>query len=206
MSQPTSYRMNGLPDSGSFLREGPRNGSSDRIAPVLGSVAARQPVGGAIGSPLTSTSGLTEAVVGATYSPGAGVGGSAPSARSAGRLTHAAAPLGQPALSPALRGGSVAPYAVRNNLRSPRLDSTLLGLGRWLGITLTAVAWLVFLWGMAHLVIAAVHNAGGELGAGIDATLRGAKCCLGAFLLALAGVPQWLVSQRKLDAVRLLRN
>lgn len=206
MSQPTSYRMNGLPESGSFLREG----SSDRIAPVRGPVAARGSVGGAIvgspGGPLGSASGLTEAVVGATYSSAAVVAGSAPSARSAGRLTHAAAPLGQPALSPALRSGSVAPYAVRNNLRSPRLDSTLLSLGRWLGITLTAVAWLVFLWGMAHLVIAAVHNAGGELGAGIDATLRGAKCCLGAFLLALAGVPQWLVSQRKLDAVRLLRN
>lgn len=202
MSQPTSYRMNGLAESGSFLREG----SSDRIASSRGVIPVRGAVGGPGGPQSSSGASLSEAVVRSAYSGAVATSSSAASVRAAERLTRPAAPLGRPALSPALRGGSVAPYAVRNNLRTPRLDSTLLGLQRWLGITLTAVAWMVFLWGMAHLVIAAVHNAGGELGASIDATVRGAKCCLGAFLLALAGVPQWLVSQRKLDSARLLRN
>jgi len=188
MSQPTSYRMNSLAESGSFVRPGAGHGSPH-------------------GSPHSPGHGSPHG------SPHAGVG--RPAER--GSLVHGAAvvrgsgggqvaPLGTPALSPALRGGSVAPFAVRNNLRTPPLNSALTGLQRWLGITLTAMAWLVFLWGMAHLVIAAVHNAGGELGQSIDATVRGAKCCLGAFLLALVGLPQWLVSQRKLDHVRLQRN
>jgi hypothetical protein len=95
---------------------------------------------------------------------------------------------------------------VRNGLRTSPSDSSLAALQKGLGMAVTAMAWLVFLWGMAHLVIAAVHNTQGELGAGIDATVRGGKCCLGAFLLSLIGVPQWLVGQRKLDRSRLLLN
>jgi len=63
---------------------------------------------------------------------------------------------------------------------------------------LVSAGWLVFLWGLANLAIAAVHNQQGELGLGLDATLRGAKSCLGGFLLAAIGVPQWVMAQRKL--------
>ena len=204
MSQSTSYRMNSLAEPGSFVRPGVGHGSSHGPGHGPGH-----------GSPHSPGHGSSH---GAQHGPGHGSphGGVGRSAERS-TLAHGAAsargsgggqvaPLGAPALSPALRGGSVAPFAVRNNLRTPPLNSALLGLQRWLGITLTAMAWLVFLWGMAHLVIAAVHNAGGELGQSIDATVRGAKCCLGAFLLALVGLPQWLVSQRKLDHVRLQRN
>ena len=101
--------------------------------------------------------------------------------------------------------GSVAPFAVRNNLRSaPQLSAARPAALAGDHPDGDGVAGVPV--GMAHLVIAAVHNGGGELGQSIDATVRGAKCCLGAFLLALVGLPQWLVSQRKLDHVRLQRN
>lgn len=192
MSQPTSYRMNSLAEPGSFVRPGAGHGSSH--GPSHGSPH---------GSPHSPGHGSPHGAVGRQAERGSLVHGAAVVRGSGGGQV---APLGTPALSPALRGGSVAPFAVRNSLRTPPLNSALVGLQRWLGITLTAMAWLVFLWGMAHLVIAAVHNGGGELGQSIDATVRGAKCCLGAFLLALVGLPQWLVSQRKLDHVRLQRN
>lgn len=66
---------------------------------------------------------------------------------------------------------------------------------------LVAMAWLIFLWGLANLILAALHNQHGELGLGMDATLMGAKSCLGAIILAAIGVPQWVMSQRKLRAV-----
>ncbi len=62
-----------------------------------------------------------------------------------------------------------------------------------------AAAWLVFLWGFSYLILAAVHNQQGELGLGLDATLFGAKSCLGSFLLAAIGVPQWVMAQRRLN-------
>ena len=65
-------------------------------------------------------------------------------------------------------------------------------------MVLVGTAWLIFLWGLANLVLAALHNAHGELGLGLDATLSGAKSCLGAFVVAALGVPQWVMAQRKL--------
>ncbi len=200
MSQPSSYRMNGLAEPGSFLREGLGEGSADRSGSALSPAAVRQTGGAQRVSPALS---LAEALSPPSF---AAAVAASPSSQSAGFLARQAASLGQPALSPSLRGGSVAPFAVRNNLRTPPLDPTLVSLQRWLGITFLAMAWLVFLWGMAHLVIAAVHNGEGELGASIDATVRGSKCCLGAFLLTLVGLPQWLVAQRKLERARLLHN
>lgn len=183
MSHPTPYRMNALADSGTLVRDG--SGDSPRVDVGLrreGSAdrhrrSARAAVAGTGQAALPTHATLRQAPV-----------------------------LSQPAMSPVLRGGSVAPFAVRNNLRTPPIDSTLASLQKMLGMTLSTMAWLVFLWGMAHLVIAAVHNAQGELGVGIDATVRGSKCCLGAFLLALIGVPQWLFGQRKIDRGRLSLN
>lgn len=182
MSQPTSYRMNGLADSGSLVRDGVPEvhrldaGLRREPAPDRHRRSAR-PAGSHSSHPslsLRQTPGLSQPAI---------------------------APV-----SPALRGGSVAPFALRNDLRTTPFDSQLASVQKMLGMALTTVAWLVFLWGMAHLVIAAVHNAQGELGFGIDTTVRGGKCCLGAFLLALIGVPQWLSGQRKLDRSRLLFN
>jgi hypothetical protein len=65
-------------------------------------------------------------------------------------------------------------------------------------MTLTTIAWVVFLVGLAHLILAAVHNQQGELGLGVDATVTGAKYCLASFLLAGVGLPQWVMSARRL--------
>ncbi len=65
-------------------------------------------------------------------------------------------------------------------------------------MVLVSGAWLAFLWGLAQLILAAVHNQQGELGLGIDSTLNGAKSCLASFVMAAAGVPQWVMANRKL--------
>ena len=129
-----------------------------------------------------------------------------PAPFSAHRSPSVSAPIAGPVASPILRGGSVEPFAVRNELRRDPLRPLGPILQKCAGIALTGLAWLVFLWGMAHLVIAALHNSAGELGVGIDATVNGAKCCLAAFVLAAAGVPQWMFGQRKLDRVRVELN
>lgn len=106
------------------------------------------------------------------------------------------------ALSPALRDHSVDSFAARNNLRTPPVSPALHLLQKCLGITLSLFAWLVFLAGLAHLILAAVHNQQGELGLGMDSTLSGAKYCLASFLLAGAGLPQWVIGSRKLQSAR----
>lgn len=103
----------------------------------------------------------------------------------------------QQGVSPDLRRGSVVPIAARNELRSSPVLPWLAFLQKCAGMAFVASAWLVFLWGMAHLILAAVHNQQGELGLGLDATLSGAKSCLGGFLLAAIGVPQWVMGNRK---------
>ena len=106
------------------------------------------------------------------------------------------------ALSPALRDHSVDNFAARSNLRTPRVGSALHLLQKCLGITLSIFAWLVLLAGLAHLILAAVHNQQGELGLGMDSTVNGAKYCLASFILAAVGLPQWVKSSRKLRAAR----
>src|SRR5262245_50567296 len=101
--------------------------------------------------------------------------------------------------SPILRGGSVVPFAVRNELRGPSSFSWLPYLRKGAGIALTATAWLIFLYGMASLILAALHNQQGELGLGLESTLTGAKSCFGAFILAAIGLPQWVTKQRQPD-------
>lgn len=124
-------------------------------------------------------------------------GGVAVPARSALELSVRA-----PGLAPAVRGGSVAPFAVRNQVRRAPLLPSLPILQKCAGIFLTATAWLVFLLGMAYLLVAAVHNQAGELGLGLSATMSGTKLCLGSFLLAACGVPQWVMAVRKLQPAR----
>jgi hypothetical protein len=106
----------------------------------------------------------------------------------------------QPGASPALRGERVVPYAVRNELRTPQLPTWLATLQKCAGVTLVSAAWLVFLWGMANLILAALHNQAGELGLGLDSTMAGGKSCLASFLLFAVGVPQWVMGERKLKA------
>ncbi len=103
------------------------------------------------------------------------------------------------ALSPGLRDHRVDNFAVRSNLRTPPAPRFFLLLQKCLGIALSTTAWLIFLAGLAHLIIAAVHNQQGELGLGVDSTLTGAKYCLASFLLAAAGLPQWVMSARRLN-------
>jgi hypothetical protein len=64
----------------------------------------------------------------------------------------------------------------------------------------------VFLVGLAHLILAAVHNQQGELGLGLDSTVSGAKYCLAGFVLAAAGLPQWVISARRLRTLRMALN
>lgn len=111
---------------------------------------------------------------------------------------RAALPLGESeGMSPALRGGSVIPCAVRSDLRSsPALPWVAL-LQRCTGMVLVSAGWLAFLWGLANLILAALHNQQGELGLGMDSTVLGAKSCLASFLLCGVGVPQWVIGQRK---------
>ncbi len=106
------------------------------------------------------------------------------------------------ALSPGLRDHRVDNFALRSNLRTPPAFRSLLVLQKCLGIALATTAWLIFLAGLAHLIIAAVHNQQGELGLGLDSTMTGAKYCLASFLLAAAGLPQWVMSARRLHEAR----
>ena len=119
---------------------------------------------------------------------------------------HSAAHSGTPsllrstALSPGLRDHSVDTFAARSNLRTPPAAPALLVLQKCIGMTLATIAWVVFLVGLAHLVLAAVHNQQGELGLGVDSTVTGAKYCLASFLLAGMGLPQWVISSRRLQS------
>ena len=115
---------------------------------------------------------------------------------------HGAAPalLGSATLSPGLRDHSVDTFAARSNLRTPPAAPALLVLQKCIGMTLATIAWVVFLVGLAHLVLAAVHNQQGELGLGVDSTVTGAKYCLASFLLAGMGLPQWVISSRRLQS------
>ena len=122
-------------------------------------------------------------------------------------LTSGLPPALSPAgLSPALRNRSVDNFAARSNLRTPPVHSALLILQKCLGIALSTVAWLVFLAGLAHLIIAAVHNQQGELGLGLDSTVMGAKYCLASFVLAAVGLPQWVICARRLRESRAALN
>lgn len=101
-------------------------------------------------------------------------------------------------LQPPLRGGRVGSYAARNNLRT----TPLWFLQKCLGMALTGVGWLVFLAGLAYLILAAVHNQAEELGRGLDSTATGAQLCVASFLLVAAGLPQWLLADRRLARAR----
>lgn len=122
-------------------------------------------------------------------------------------LTSGLPPALSPAgLSPVLRDHSVDNFAARSNLRTPPVNSALLILQKCLGIVLSTVAWLVFLAGLAHLIIAAVHNQQGELGLGLDSTVMGAKYCLASFVLGAVGLPQWVICARRLRESRAALN
>lgn len=95
-----------------------------------------------------------------------------------------------------LRGGRIDSFAARNNLRT----SPLWILQKCLGIALTTVGWLVFLGGLAYLILAALHNHAEELGLGLGATATGAQLCLASFILVATGVPVWLSADRKVRA------
>ena len=110
------------------------------------------------------------------------------------------------ALSPGLRDRSVDNFALRSNLRTPPLFRSLLLLQKCVGIALSTTAWLIFLAGLAHLILAAVHNQQGELGLGLDSTVMGAKYCIASFVLAAAGLPQWVMSARRLNEARAQLN
>jgi hypothetical protein len=101
-------------------------------------------------------------------------------------------------LSPILREGSVASFAARNELRRGPVLPWLTILQKCTGVALVGGAWVAFLFGLAHMIIAALHNQQGELGLGLDSTLVGTKICLGGFLLLAVGVPQWVMANRKL--------
>lgn len=103
-------------------------------------------------------------------------------------------PLGESDLQPRSRSGA------RELIRGGRLQSLAgaTAAQRWLGIGLTLCAWLLLLLGLAHLVMATLHNRDEELGLGIDATARGAWLCLGSLMFAACGISLWLLAERRL--------
>lgn len=128
-----------------------------------------------------------------------------------GREASVAAPLArvserslrtEPALIPALRTDRVDRFAVRTDLRTGSPFPVGSALQKCAGMVLTACAWLAILWGMAHLVIAALHNQAGELGQAVDVTRLAGRILLAAVVLAGAGVPQWVLAERKLAQFR----
>ena len=118
-------------------------------------------------------------------------------------LPSALSPAG---VSPALRDRSVDNFAARSNLRTPPIGTALFTLQKCSGIVLSVVAWLIFLAGLAHLILAAVHNQQGELGLGLDSTVAGAKYCLASFVLGGVGLPQWVIGARRLQESRAALN
>lgn len=151
--------------------------------PLLRSSGSHSGPNSALESPLISSSSIGASRVGlsSAFPPGLSLGR---------------------APAPALRGGRVGSYAVHSGLRTSGAGSPLLTLQKCAGMTLTAGAWLLFLGGIAHLILAALHNQRGELGVGLGSALSGAKYCLASFVLAAAGIPQWLTAERRAARLR----
>jgi len=97
-----------------------------------------------------------------------------------------------------IRSSRVTDFAVRSDIRTLSLTYRSGTLQKYSGIFISAVAWVVFLMGMAHFLLAAMQQQAEELGAGIDSTERGISYCLSAIMLLAVAVPQWVMGERRL--------
>lgn len=97
-----------------------------------------------------------------------------------------------------VRSNRITDFAVRNDVRALSLGYRSGTLQKYSGIFISAVAWVVFLMGMAHFLLAAMQQQAEELGAGIDSTERGISYCLSAIILLAVAVPQWVMGERRL--------
>lgn len=63
------------------------------------------------------------------------------------------------------------------------------------------VAWVLFLVGLAHFLIAAMQQQTEQLGASLLSTARGTNYGLAALLLLFVALPQWVMGQRRLETL-----
>lgn len=75
--------------------------------------------------------------------------------------------------------------------RRPPVAPTAAGQ-RTLALSLGFCAWLLLLLGLAHLVMAVMHDRAEELGLSMDALRKGFWACLGGVALAAVALPLWL--------------
>ena len=100
---------------------------------------------------------------------------------------------------PGLRSTRVTSFAVRNDIRAISLGYRSGTLQKYSGIFISAVAWIVFLIGLAYFLLAAMQQQAEQLGPGLDSTERGISYCLSAILLLAVAVPQWVMGERRLS-------
>lgn len=160
--------------------------------------ARTRPQLGALSTASAQPTSLGQAPV-PRFSPHSARPHSARASRSA-RLRTSESFLTSPALSPSLRDHSAEGFAAQSGLRTQNRLPYPAILQKCLGIAFSCTAWILFLAGLAHFVIAALHNQAGELGLGLDSTVGGAKYCLASFALAGIGLPQWVRGNRRLAA------
>ncbi len=98
-----------------------------------------------------------------------------------------------------IRSSRVNSFAVRSDIRALSIGYRSGTLQKYSGIFISAVAWVVFLIGLAYFLLAAMQQQAEELSAGLDSTERGISYCLSAIILLAVAVPQWVMGERRLS-------
>ncbi len=102
-------------------------------------------------------------------------------------------------VQPGLRSDRIAQFAVRSDIRAISLGYRSGTLQKYSGIFISAVAWIVFLIGIAYFLLAAMQQQAEQLGTSLDSTARGISYCISALLLLAVAVPQWVMGERRLS-------
>lgn len=100
---------------------------------------------------------------------------------------------------PLVRSNRVDTFAVRNDIRALSISYRSGTLQKYSGVLISAVAWVVFLIGIAYFLLAAMQQQAEELSAGLDSTGQGIRYCLSAMILLAVAVPQWVMGERRLS-------
>ena len=100
---------------------------------------------------------------------------------------------------PVLRTTRVTQFAVRSDIRAISIGYRSGTLQKYSGIFISAVAWIVFLIGLAYFLLAAMQQQAEELAPSLYSTERGISYCLSAILLLAVAVPQWVMGERRLS-------
>ncbi|HMU40551.1 MAG TPA: hypothetical protein PKE31_16195 [Pseudomonadota bacterium] len=104
-------------------------------------------------------------------------------------------------VQPALHTVSVKHFAARIHLRAVSVGYCVGQLQKGAAVLVSLVAWVLFLVGLAHFLIAAMQQQTEQLGASLLSTARGTNYGLAALLLLFVALPQWVMGQRRLETL-----